>query len=799
MKLISWNVNGLRACIQKGFLDFFQQADADFFCLQETKLSEGQMTLSLPGYHQYWCYADKKGYSGTAIFTKHKPLSVTYGIGVEELDNEGRVITLEYPEFYLVNCYTPNAQRGLARLDYRMKWDESYRTYIVKLDAVKPVILCGDLNVAHKDIDLKNPSSNRQNAGFSLEERESFSKTLSLGFTDTFRHLHPDITGVYTWWSYMYHARENNAGWRIDYFLVSNRIRDRIYSTPIYSDVLGSDHCPVGLELDISCNGSIWHESTQGDAQVVSSDSKPKRTAVKVISLILALVLLLGIGTYFAGNFPKPYEKYLTIYTYDQPLEMVNNIDSFSSGWSVAIKDEDTIWPINYMFDLLMDISDSPTPPVSIENGNFWLRLELTEEALQMNRWSLSVNPASGQICDSNFRFYSYYLGSDRNQVNGWFIYGSIPQKTKLDLTLRNEEAELNFQLSVTPVKLDPAIQDANNQFTESLVNKIVNDEEIYSLLRNAVSTEESAEYYRIAVSENAYLAELETRFDANIYLLEWFANGSHTQKRIAYALLSQDVYQESLSEIQKHSYLRLGESYNSISLEAATTYTSFELLRYLLTQEHLCNTLAGIYLPVSYDQLKKEYPALAELSRRDNVISVLMREPIEGQNKKDAVNMLLIYHKDDMTPTQEANYLLRNYISCSNPESPISIKEMSEDSTTEELIRGLILDSGIGSLFLSASSKAVRELIYNTAISSDDYIYSLRYEMVRRRDFVETLFYLVDEVFSVLSSEIYMLGAFMQLSEVQHFMTDEQIKTFEEMYNDLILTYPLGGGQLYG
>ena len=252
MKFISWNVNGLRACVQKGFLDFFRQADADFFCLQETKLQESQIDLDLTGYSQYWCYAEKKGYSGTAIFTKHAPISVTTGIDVAELDNEGRVITLEYPNFYLVTCYTPNAQRELARLDHRMQWDAAFRAHIQRLDAVKPVIICGDLNVAHQEIDLKNPKSNRGNAGFSDEERESFTQTLGCGFTDTFRLLNPDKTEAYTWWSYMFNARQNNAGWRIDYFLVSDRLRDQVIKTPIYSDILGSDHCPVGLELDIS-------------------------------------------------------------------------------------------------------------------------------------------------------------------------------------------------------------------------------------------------------------------------------------------------------------------------------------------------------------------------------------------------------------------------------------------------------------------------------------------------------------------------------------------------------------------
>ena len=250
MKFVSWNVNGLRACVTKGFQEFFDQSQADFFCLQETKLQEGQIDLALPGYHQYWNYAEKKGYSGTAIFAKEAPLSVTYGVGVPELDTEGRLITLEYPDFYLVTCYTPNAQQGLARIDHRLKWDEAFRSYLSALDQKKPVIACGDLNVAHKEIDLKNPASNRGNAGFSDEERESFSALLSCGFTDTFRYLNPDAVGIYSWWSYRFSARKNNAGWRIDYFIVSNRIADKITDTPIHTQILGSDHCPVELDLD---------------------------------------------------------------------------------------------------------------------------------------------------------------------------------------------------------------------------------------------------------------------------------------------------------------------------------------------------------------------------------------------------------------------------------------------------------------------------------------------------------------------------------------------------------------------
>lgn len=250
MKFISWNVNGLRACLGKGFQEYFDRADADFFCLQETKLSDGQLSLPLPGYHAYWNYADKKGYSGTAVFAREEPLNVTYGVGVPELDTEGRMITLEYPKFYLVTCYTPNAQRELARIDHRMKWDEAFRAKLAQLDGQKPVVVCGDLNVAHREIDLKNPASNRGNAGFSDQERESFQKTLDMGFTDTFRSLYPEQAGIYSWWSYMFHAREKNAGWRIDYFLVSSRTAGQIRQAAIHCDILGSDHCPVELVWD---------------------------------------------------------------------------------------------------------------------------------------------------------------------------------------------------------------------------------------------------------------------------------------------------------------------------------------------------------------------------------------------------------------------------------------------------------------------------------------------------------------------------------------------------------------------
>ena len=249
MRFISWNVNGLRACVGKGFLDSFQSLNADFFCLQETKMQPGQLELTLPGYEQYWYSAEKKGYSGTAVFTKHTPLSVTYGVGVEDLDHEGRLITLEYPAFFLVTCYTPNAQDELRRIDFRMAWEDALRGHLCTLDKQKPVIYCGDLNVAHQEIDLKNPGPNRGNPGFSYEERGKFTELLEAGFTDSFRYLYPDRADAYSWWSYRAAARERNVGWRIDYFVVSDRLRDKIKDAYILPEVMGSDHCPVGLDL----------------------------------------------------------------------------------------------------------------------------------------------------------------------------------------------------------------------------------------------------------------------------------------------------------------------------------------------------------------------------------------------------------------------------------------------------------------------------------------------------------------------------------------------------------------------
>ena len=251
VKMISWNVNGIRACVKKGFMDYFKDVDADVFCIQESKLQEGQIDLNLPGYHQYWNYAQKKGYSGTALFSKKEPISVSYGLGIEEHDNEGRVITAEYENYYVVTCYTPNSKTELERLDYRMVWDDAFRNHLLALDEKKPVLFCGDLNVAHNEIDLKNPKTNRRSAGFTDEERGKMTELLGVGFIDTFRYLYPDAEGAYSWWSYLGKARDRNAGWRIDYWCVSERLKEKIKEAEIHSAILGSDHCPVMLEIEI--------------------------------------------------------------------------------------------------------------------------------------------------------------------------------------------------------------------------------------------------------------------------------------------------------------------------------------------------------------------------------------------------------------------------------------------------------------------------------------------------------------------------------------------------------------------
>ena len=471
MKLISWNVNGLRACIQKGFLDYFHEQNADFVCLQETKLSEGQLNLDLPGYEQYWCYAQKKGYSGTAIFTKHTPLSVHYGLDVPELDTEGRLITLEYPEFFLVTCYTPNAQRELARIDHRMKWDEAFRTYLQKLDAQKPVIICGDLNVAHQEIDLKNPKSNRGSAGFSDEERNSFQQTLDCGFTDTFRHLHPDETDCYTWWSYMFKAREKNVGWRIDYFLVSNRVNNTVYYADIHKDVLGSDHCPVSIDMDLTCNGGIWNPDPEGIPQVLRPDgtsatepkaSAPKAKAFAAGALVLvSLILLLALLPNENSDIPFPV---VTMPATSTPTSNQPPIMVFTPTWDIGILSSSQT-PTDYTSffltapqgdNILAKYHIDPLPSELTVQYPVHLCFSLTdfgkEQGLDKVPLQLTFDPLTyaSSIAEGNTFDYTeftpvdmvekllipYYTDESLKDIAGWLFLGTTSQSADFEVNM---------------------------------------------------------------------------------------------------------------------------------------------------------------------------------------------------------------------------------------------------------------------------------------------------------------------------------------------------------------------------
>ena len=448
MKFVSWNVNGLRACVTKGFLDVFKEMDADFFCLQETKLQEGQISLDLPGYHQFWCSAQKKGYSGTAIFTRHQPMSVSYGLGIEELDTEGRLITLEYPEFFLVTCYTPNAQRGLARIDHRMRWEQAFRAYLKSLDSRKPVILCGDLNVAHQEIDLKNPGSNRGNAGFSDQERDAFAKLLDSGFTDTFRHLYPNKTGAYSWWSYMFNARQNNAGWRIDYFVVSNRLGDAIHDATIHPDVMGSDHCPVGLDLNITCNGGIRiptpdFTNTENEQEAGGDPTGPAHIWKPIAITALALaVLVTAVWFLFPEQDPSPsrVSQTVTLPTLTESNLIASMIDYtdyvrytvsdyFSQDGSlhecIIHNSTGQYWDLG-RYSLLHDLNERA--PVSYLQVAFHKQYPFTKDDPPV----VTILQAPGDMI-LNFRSVYYYEG---DRVAGCFILGYVEEKMDISFTV---------------------------------------------------------------------------------------------------------------------------------------------------------------------------------------------------------------------------------------------------------------------------------------------------------------------------------------------------------------------------
>ena len=456
MKFISWNVNGLRACVNKGFLDSFYQLDADFFCLQETKLQEGQIQLELPGYHQYWCYAQKKGYSGTAIFTKHEPLSVAYGLGVEELDTEGRLITLEYEEFYLVTCYTPNAQRGLARIDHRMEWEKALRAYLVQLDSKKPVVYCGDLNVAHQEIDLKNPASNRGSAGFSDQERDAFTRLLDSGFTDSFRHLYPDATGAYSWWSYMFNARQNNAGWRIDYFVVSNRLASAIADATIHPDILGSDHCPVGLDLNTTCNGSIWFPETEVPQKATGADRETSggtfaifaKVGTALMAVLAVLITVIwgfqhyptkkssdssGYGALIAEVF-YPEER-LTLAEDEQPYYFRCG----SQAWTAV--------------EPVVDLSQYQRQPTFCAVVTFQESEHFTPENLPQLQYPTDLKSTFGfTYFYEPYLTHQFFYGED-GEVAGFLLMGDVPEDITPTMIVQDVQRISRVELSVTAEK----------------------------------------------------------------------------------------------------------------------------------------------------------------------------------------------------------------------------------------------------------------------------------------------------------------------------------------------------------
>ena len=560
MKFISWNVNGLRACVNKNFLDSFYQLDADFFCLQETKLQEGQIDLDLPGYYQYWCYAQKKGYSGTAIFTKHKPMNVTYGLGVEVLDTEGRLITLEYQEFFLVTCYTPNAQRELARIEHRMAWEDALREYLVRLDAQKPVIYCGDLNVAHQEIDLKNPSSNRGNAGFSDQERSAFSRLLDCGFTDSFRYLYPDVTGAYSWWSYMFNARKNNAGWRIDYFVVSDRLRSAIADATIHPDILGSDHCPVGLDLDTTCNGGIWSPSSHRPIQDGNSTDKEAPVgAVKamwkiVMGGMVLLCLLIGGFAFLKRTTPTsppetlhsfaPVELVADIRYLTEKIELVQDANPrFRSG-------SDVWFPVGPVVNL-EEFERNPTYCAVVTFGE---DTAFTSDTLPQLHYTV---PSSDMYFYKPYLTHQFFYGSN-GQVAGFLLLGDVSEDKDVTLIVQNVTQIYRTDIHITAERDDT---DYSPFTTRQLLEKLAFTPTLTHLRpMNAYGTWifDTIAHYDIGyfMSHNPIAAELLKRADAVDVMLRLMNSNSlvYTHYNIL-LLLKYDVFYEQMSPEQLEDF----------------------------------------------------------------------------------------------------------------------------------------------------------------------------------------------------------------------------------------------------
>ncbi len=561
MKFISWNVNGLRACVNKGFMDSFYELEADFFCLQETKLQEGQIELDLPGYYQYWCYAQKKGYSGTAIFTKHKPLSVSYGLGVEALDTEGRLITLEYQEFYLVTCYTPNAQRGLARIDHRLEWEKALGEYLKQLDAKKPVVYCGDLNVAHQEIDLKNPASNRGNAGFSDQEREAFTRLLDSGFTDTFRHLYPEATGAYSWWSYMFNARQNNAGWRIDYFVVSDRLADSIADATIHPDILGSDHCPVGLDLNTTCNGSIWSPDTKAPQKATDAD---RETSGGVFALMLkggtalmSVMLLLFIGMtlwqyWVSHNDTKSagYGPLVAQVSYlENEIMLVEEEACFRSGGQV--------WkPVGSITDLAQ-YQRSPTFCAVV---TFVDSVHFTVENLPQLQYTNNFEPVFGyRYFYQPYLTHQFFYGED-GRVAGFLLMGDVPEDITTTMIVQDVSRISRIELTITAEKDETNYKELS---TGRLIVEVCSDP-LLTQLRPFWYDSSGLHYppgnYDLDyfVTNHTGAVELMSRVDAlESMLVKLAEDGCHEAylKPNIITLLGHEAFQEQMSQQQKETY----------------------------------------------------------------------------------------------------------------------------------------------------------------------------------------------------------------------------------------------------
>ena len=744
MKFVSWNVNGLRACIQKDFLTQFQKMDADFFCLQETKLSAGQLQLDLPGYEQYWCYAEKKGYSGTAIFTKHHPLSVTYGIGVDELDNEGRVITLEYKEFYLLTCYTPNAQRGLARIDHRMTWDEAFRSYISRLDKEKPVVICGDLNVAHKEIDLKNPASNRGNAGFSDEERESFQKTLDLGFTDTFRHLYPDVTGRYSWWSYMFHARENNAGWRIDYFLVSDRIRNQIQQADIYSDILGSDHCPVMLELDTLVNGAIWSPNA-GVPSVIETEPPKKKAksaspvngkAAALLCVVLALILSVILIPFGNGHGSTSPTRPTMPETTDNVLFNVQVAKNFSL---VKNKPNNELVYSNklLMFDGQMYYVDTYSTG-KLSPSNIYLIITLTDlgkyyqaQGMKPTIKEVNFNTSIVQSTPSlgNINMTAYYSDETRTEMMGWLVWGNLTKNSTVDIS--NSANDYHIYLYLTPYSTEisdevPVYTDIMSVFQINDPPMIMGDEnvEYYVFLGDTMGVNVSNSIQQIEYTvlnanfwfilsltrdgmeilgdEDPYLSYGYIRDNSDDNYIDTIPYYSTDGKIAGWIFYGRNISSiRSITASTSQATLSFEDSFDIITFiqkDQAYQMTTKELVQYIINNPNInawfeSHTFEEDFATqFFYDNLREKYPAIAVMNSRN-----------------DAGEYLDIYEN------QFAEFLLNCWIEYYEPPSQNELDEMNG-----QLANVIVYDS---SLHLTTSH--IGDLWVSTITASDGTYYT--------------------------------------------------------------------------